>query len=201
MPDASDRVDAYIEKSPEYARPILNRIRQLFHKACPDIEETIKWSAPTFEHRGMVASMAAFKNYVRLVFWKGRLLTDRDGLLEAGNNTDMAAMKIANVDDLPSAKVMTAYIKEAVAVNVSGKKTPRPKRPPRAEVVVPDYFLAALKKNKKALAAFEGFSPSHRREYVEWITDAKREETRQKRIATAIEWLAQGKPRNWKYMK
>jgi uncharacterized protein YdeI (YjbR/CyaY-like superfamily) len=192
MKNASPAVDAYIAKSPAYSQPILKKIRQLFHGACPHIEETIKWGMPHFEYKGIVASMAAFKQHARFGFWKG-------GIFKGGDASGLDAQKLTSVEDLPPDKVLIAYIKEAIELNEKEVKAPRtPKKPPKT-LKVPAYFQAALKKNKKAQAAFESFRPSHQREYIEWITEAKQEETRQNRLATALEWLAEGKHRNWKY--
>jgi uncharacterized protein YdeI (YjbR/CyaY-like superfamily) len=201
MKNHSPEIDAYIAEAPAYAKPILTKLRALFHKACPDIGETMKWSFPHFEYRGIVASMAAFKNYVRYGFWKAKLMSDPHGLFKGMDNTTMGATKAATLDDLPSDKILLEYIRAAVVLNEQGVKAPaREKKPPKP-LVVPADLAAALKKNKKALAAFEAFSPSHKREYIDWITEAKQEVTRQQRLATAIEWIADGKPRHWKYMK
>lgn len=197
MPKSNPAFDAYIAKSPAYARPILTKIRSLFHKACAQIEEVMKWSFPHFEYRGAVAGMAAFKEHCRFGFWKASLMSDPAKMLGPG----MEGTKIASLADLPSDKIMLQYIREAVDLNQRGVKIPKVKKPPKKPVEIPDYFLAALKKNKKALATFEAFSPSHKREYVEWITDAKQEKTREQRIATAIEWMAEGKVRHWKYQR
>lgn len=200
MKNTSKAVDAYIAKSAPFARPILERVRRVFHKGCPEVTEGMKWGTPFFEYKGMLGGMAAFKEHCRLIFWKAQLMRDPDGLFV--DKGSMGALKIASVDELPPEKVLVAYVKEAAALNENNVKAPRPQQKPAAkELVVPDYFAAALRKNKKALATFEKFSYSHRKEYVEWITEAKQEATRAKRLATAIEWLAEGKPRNWKYMK
>jgi uncharacterized protein YdeI (YjbR/CyaY-like superfamily) len=201
MPKKNPAFDKYIAKSAEFARPILEKIRRLFHEACPDIEETIKWGRPHFDHKGVVGGMAAFKEHASFGFWKGELLSDPHNLFSGVGNTSVHMAKITNVSELPSDKVLLAYIREAVALNEQGVKPPPKKRVPKKEMEVPKEFLAALRKNKKALVAFDAFSPSHQREYVEWIADAKQEATRAKRIATALEWLAEGKPRNWKYMR
>ena len=192
-------VDAYISKAAPFARPILEKIRALFHRACPEIEETMKWSFPHFEYRGIVGSMAAFKHNATFGFWKASLMKDPHGILETAGDNAMCRVGVRDVSELPADAVLLEYIREAVALNEQGVKVVKPKKEKKPEVEVPDYFLAALRKNKKALAAFEAFSPSHRREYVEWIADAKQEATRQKRLAQAIEWLAEGKSRNWKY--
>jgi uncharacterized protein YdeI (YjbR/CyaY-like superfamily) len=192
-------VDAYISKAAPFARPILEKVRALFHQACPDIEETMKWSFPHFEFRGVVGSMAAFKHHATFGFWKASLLKDPHGLLGAVDDTSMSRSNFTDVSELPPDPVLLGYIREAVALNEQGVKVEKPKNEKKPEAEVPDDFRAALKKNKKALATFEAFSPSHRREYVEWIVDAKQEATRKKRLAQAVEWLAEGKSRNWKY--
>ena len=199
MPTKDPRIDAYIAKSGDFAKPILKHIRKLVHAACPDVEETMKWSFPHFDHKGMLCSMAAFKQHCSFGFWKGELIlgkgpggADGEGMGHFGRLTSLA--------DLPSDKALLGYIRKAVELNEAGVKKPAPPRPKvRKELVVPDYFTAVLKKNKKALATFEGFSYSHKKEYVEWITEAKQEETRARRMKTTLEWLAQGKPRHWKY--
>lgn len=192
--------DAYIAKSAPFARPILEKLRKLFHLACSDFEEVMKWGFPHFDYKGPVGSMAAFKQHASWGFWKAKLMKDPHGLLKLMANHSMGHGKVTDVSQLPPDKILLAYIREAVALNEQGIKAPAPKKK-KGELVVPDYFMAALKKNKKALATFNGFSPSHRREYVEWVTEAKQDATREKRLATAIEWIAEGNPRNWKYMK
>lgn len=198
MKNRSAEVDAYIARAPEYARPILEKLRALFHKACPAIEETIKWRFPHFEYRGVVGSMAAFKHYVSYGFWKGSLMRDPHKLFQG--NSAMFGARAGSLSELPADKILLDYIREAVSLNEQGVKVPK-KTAPKKELEIPDDFLAALKKNKKALAAFEAFSPSHKREYVEWITEAKQEKTRAERMAKALAWMAEAKPRNWKYMK
>jgi len=147
----------------------------------------------------VLCSMAAFKQHCAFGFWKGKLF------LPKGDELDKNAMgqfgRITSIDDLPTKKVLLGYVKQAVKLNEEGVKAPKPPKKEKAKLVVPPYFRAALKKNKKAQSAFVNFSPSHQREYVEWITEAKQEATRQRRLETAIEWLAQGKSRNWKYEK
>jgi uncharacterized protein YdeI (YjbR/CyaY-like superfamily) len=103
---------------------------------------------------------------------------------------------------LPSDRALTKHIKEAVKLHDSGvKPAPRPRATGKKELVVPDYLAAALKKNKKALATFGQFNYSNKKEYVEWIGEAKTEETRKTRLQTAVEWMSEGKARNWKYAK
>ena len=199
MPKRIPQVDAYIDKSAAFAQPILEKIRDLFHKACPEIQEVMKWSFPHFEYKGLVGSMAAFKQHCSFGFWKGKLLKDPHRLFTGVGKTGMGGMKVSSLADLPSDRILLAYIKEAVVLNENGVKAPKAKKAPKKPLVVPPYFLVALKKNKEALAIFEAFSPSHQREYVEWVTEAKQEATRVKRLAQAIGWMSEGKSRNWKY--
>lgn len=194
-------VDKYIANSAEFARPILTKIRALFHQACPNIEETMKWSFPHFEYKGIVGSMAAFKAHASFGFWKGDLMKDKAKLLTTMGNTSMGHAKITSLADLPPDDVLLAYIKEAVELNEQGVKADKPRKEPKKPLTVPAYFLNALKKNKKAQATFLGFSPSHQREYVEWVTEAKQEKTRDERLAKAITMMAEGKSRHWKYQK
>lgn len=211
MPATDPRIDAYISKAAPFARPILEHIRQLMHKACPEVQETIKWSHPFFEYNGAVlCNMAAFKAHCSFGFWKAAEMKDPEGILQVGEKHSAGHFdRIHSLKDLPSDKILIAYIKEAALLNkgttkAAGEATkaaPRAPKAPKKEVPVPAELLAALKKNKKAQAAFEAFPPSHRREYNEWIAEAKTEETRQKRVTTTIEWLSEGKSRNWKYQK
>ena len=165
------------------------------------MQETMKWSVPHFDHHGLMFGCAAFKEHVRFGFWKGALLKDPHRLLAAMGDTGMGGFKVKTLGDLPKDKVLIGYIREAAALNEQGVKVPRAKKAPKKPVVVPDDLAEALKKNKRAQATFDAFSPSHRRDYVEWITEAKQLTTRQNRVATTIQWLAEGKSRNWKYTK
>ena len=196
------RIDRYIRSAPDFAQPILERLRQLFHRACPEIEETIKWSSPFFEYKGIVGNMTAFQKHVSYGFWKAGLLADPEGILEQVGNTQMAVLKATSLEDLPGDEVLLAYIREAVDLNERGIKVPRAKSARHAEALeIPEDLQAALGDNEDARKTFDNFSYSQRKEYVEWITDAKRKATRTRRLAQAVEWLADGKPRNWKYMK
>jgi uncharacterized protein YdeI (YjbR/CyaY-like superfamily) len=192
------RVDAYIAKSPDFAKPILAHIRAVVHSACPQCEETIKWSAPFFDYRGTLCSMAAFKEHVALGFWKGALVVGRS----SGDDDRAAGQfgRITSVKDLPSKTELTRYIKKAMKLNEEGIVVPKPKVA-KATLPVPPELTAALARNKKARAAFAAFPPGHRREYCEWIGEAKREETRASRVKQAVEWIAEGKSRNWKYQR
>lgn len=194
------RVDAYIAKSNDFAKPILNHIRSIVHEACPDVEETTKWSAPCFDYKGMMCSMAAFKEHCAFGFWKGSLVLGGN-LKNAGAAGQFG--RLEKVSDLPSRKILAGYIKKAMKLNENGVKSATRTKTgaKKPELAVPDYLKAALKKNKKAQTAFDAFSPSHRREYIEWITEAKTEATRDKRMESALEWMSEGKSRNWKYQR
>jgi len=196
------RVDAYIEKSADFAKPILRHIRSLVHAACPKVGETLKWNFPHFVHQGMLCHMAAFKGHCKFGFWKRALIFKGKGPDESGNKAAGRFGRITAISDLPGKKVLTGYIKEAARLNEAGVKLPPKIRPKtRKPLVVPACLKQALKSDKKALAAFENFSYSHKKEYVEWITEAKTEETRMKRLETAVAWMGAGKPRHWKYLK
>jgi uncharacterized protein YdeI (YjbR/CyaY-like superfamily) len=196
------RIDNYIAKSADFAKPILNHLRTLIHSACPQVEETIKWGFPHFDYKGMMCSMAAFKNHCAFNFWKAVLMKDADVFTENNQSAMGHYGKISSLADLPSDKIILARIKEAMKLNDEGIKLPERKKSDKdTEVVVPDSLKKELVKNKNASANFNHFSPSNKREYTEWIAEAKTEATRNKRISTAIEWLAEGRPRNWKYMK
>lgn len=198
MPNLDSRIDAYIAKSAGFAQPILKHLRSVVHEACPDVEETMKWSFPHFMHQGILCSMASFKAHCAFGFWKSSLILKNDGKAEKAMGQFGRLTKIA---DLPSKKVLKSLIDLAIKLNEAGVPSPTRSKPRRnKEVVVPELLASALAKNKKARDTFEKFSPSHKREYVEWITEAKTEETRSRRLATTLEWLAEGKPRNWKYM-
>ena len=192
------RIDAYIAKSADFARPILSHLRELVHEACPEIEETVKWSMPFFVLKGSVCHMAAFKQHATFGFWMSKLVV--------GDRADEGAMghfgRLTSLKDLPDDQTLLAYIRKAVELDRAGVKASwraRPKPGATRSVAVPDAFLAALKQNRKAQDNFEKFSPSHKREYIEWVTGAKREETRQRRLQTALALIADGKTQNWRY--
>jgi len=200
MEKRDKRVDNYIMKSADFAVPILNHLRELVHAACPDVEETMKWSFPHFDYKGVMCSMASFKQHCVFGFWKAALMKDKSLMETAKSEVAMGHFgKITSLQDLPSDKKMMAYIKEAMKLNETGTKIEKLKVV-KKEIPMPEYFAKALFKNKKAKKVFDGFSLSHRREYLEWITEAKTEATREKRLATTLEWLEEGKARNWRYM-
>lgn len=194
MATLDPRIDAYIANSAEFAQPILTHLRELVHAACPDVEETMKWSMPHFMYKGMLCQMASFKAHCAFGFWKGALLFP-DAQKESMGHLG----KIASIKDLPSKKVLTGYIKQAMQLNEEGVKAAPRAKSSKGELVVPDYFAAALKTNKAARKVFDAGSTSFKREYVEWLEGAKTGTTRQRRMEQAIEWLAEGKSRNWKY--
>ena len=200
MPQTDPRIDEYIERSAEFARPVLWHIRELVHVACPDIEETIKWGFPHYMHKGMLCSTAAFKQHCAMNFWKHSLL---DQKAFAKKKVSMGIFgRITSLKDLPADDVMIALIRQAAELNEKGiRAEKKPAAAARLEAAVPDDLSALLKANKKAREAFDSFPPSCKREYVEWITEAKTDATRSKRLATTIEWLTEGKRRNWKYEK
>lgn len=191
------RVDAYIAQAAEFAQPILTYLRGVVHQHCPEVEESIKWGFPHFLYHGMLCSMAAFKQHCSFGFWKGTLF-----VADARNDEAMGQFgRITSLQDAPGKKLLAGYIRQAMQFNESGAKPARRTKDavPKPPAEVPDDLAAALKKNRKAAAVFDGFSNTNRREYIEWITEAKRAETREKRLAQTLEWLAEGKPRNWKY--
>jgi len=203
MPTTDKPIDAYIEKKADFAKPILKHLRELVHKACPDAEETIKWGMPFFDYKGSVlCAMAAFKEHCSFTFWKAKLMKDPEGILQVAERHAMGNFdRITSLKDLPSDKTLIAYIKEAAKLNEDDIKLPPRKKAAPTELKMPVDFAAALKKNKKANTIFENFTPGKKKEYIEWITEAKTEPTKMKRIETAVEWIPEGKSRNWKYQR
>lgn len=197
------RVDRYIEKAPDFAKPILRHLREIVHEACPGISEDVKWSRPAFVYREKIlCGIVAFKAHCSFYLFQ----TDVENQLaqeERFKQFRESLDRIAQMSDLPSRKNLLRYVREGVRVLDASLLNPAPRKraaQPKPDADVPEDLALALAKNRRAAQTFENFSKSHRREYIEWITEAKREETRQKRVATALEWLAEGKPRNWKYM-
>ena len=194
------RVDAYIEKAQPFARPILEHLRSTVHSACPGVHETMKWGFPHFDYKGIFCAMAGFKQHCTFGFWKGSLLMASVKGMPSGVDKAMGQFgRITARADLPGERTLAGIVRAAARLNDERVAVPRRKAKPKPPLRVPPYFTAALRRNKKARVAFEGFPPSHRREYVEWVTEAKTEETRDRRLATAVEWIAEGKGRNWKY--
>ena len=192
-----ERIDTYIGRAQPFARPILERIRERVHSALPQAEETLKWSAPAFTLDGkIVLIMASFKAHASLNFWRGQELcgdeAKADGMGQFG--------KLRSLDDLPPPDELDRLIREAGEL-ARAAPAPRKVKHAKQEAELHPQFAAALAKTPEAKAALEGFSPAARRDYVDWIAEAKRDETRQKRIASAVDWLSEGKKRNWKYEK
>ena len=205
MGKKDERVDAYIDAAQPFAQPILREIREIVHATCPDVQETMKWSFPHFDYEGIMCSMASFKEHCAFGFWKGSLIKDAEGN-GLGGDAMGSFGRITKRKDLPPKKVLVGYIRQAMALNEAGVKSPtrskpKPTEKEKKELAIPDDLTAALRKNAKARKTFENFSYSHRREYVEWITEAKRAETRATRIAKAVEQMAEGKSQNWKYQR
>jgi len=197
MPTIDARIDAYIEKSRDFAKPILDHLRGLIHDACPDINETIKWGMPFFDLKGLVCSFAAFNEHCAFGFWKQELLESSD--FPDARSAMGCFGRITSLDDLPADDVVKNLIVEAVRLNIEGIKVKKPAR--SKELIVPDLLIEALAKDERAAATFEKFPYSKRKDYVQWIQEAKTDATRDRRLATTIEWLADGKSRNWKYEK
>lgn len=204
MPVYIKSIDTYIAKSADFAKPILNHLRELIHNACPDVEEKMKWSMPFFDYKGeMMCHMASFKQHCAFGFWKGSIMKDPVLRETAQSEVAMGHLgKITSLKDLPPDKKITSWIKEAMELNDNGiKLPPKAKAAEKKEEALPGYFTRALSKNKKAKQVFDAFPPGKRKEYILWLTEAKTEDTRIKRMETAIEWIAEGKARHWKYEK
>jgi uncharacterized protein YdeI (YjbR/CyaY-like superfamily) len=198
MATKDPRIDAYIARSADFAKPILKHLRKVVHAGCPQVTETIKWSMPHFDYKGMMCGMAAFKEHCSFGFWKADLIIDRDKQAEKSGMGSFGCIK--SLKDLPNEKTLIGYVKKAAALNEAGIKVPGRTQPQKREPIpMPDDFGAALKKNAKARKSFDAFAPSKQREYLEWITEAKREETRKQRLAKSIQSLSEGKPLHWKY--
>jgi hypothetical protein len=192
------RVDAYIARAQPFARPILRRLRAVVHAACPTVQETMKWSFPHFDYKGLFCSMAAFKAHCSFGFWKETLLIER-GLLTKADGAMGSFGRVTSSDGLPSNAALRKIIRAAAQLNDAGVTVARPRRAPKPPVRPPAYVHAALARHPAARAAFAAASPSHRREYVTWVTDAKSAETRARRLAKMIAQLAAGKALNWQY--
>ena len=203
MQQYDPRVDDFIEKAQPFAKPILKHIRAVVHEASPLITETIKWGMPFFEYKGAVCQMAAFKQHCGFGFWKASRLNDPKHLLYNGEESAAGSFgRITSLADLPADDILKDFVLQAIQLNESGEKNPVKKVPkPKTELVVPDYFEELLRHHPKALEAFYNFSYSHKEEYLQWITDAKTDATREKRLATTIEQLEEGKSLMWKYSK
>lgn len=192
------RIDAYIARQADFARPILDHLRAAVHAACPETDETLKWSAPAFLYKGeQLAMMAAFKAHATFGFWKGSLVVPDNG----EQHSAMGQFgRLTAIADLPEPDALAALIRKAMALTDAGVK-PNRARTPKAPLPMPEDLQRALDGNHAAATTFDSFSPGARRDYVEWVTEAKQAATRERRIAQAVEWMAEGKKRNWKYEK
>jgi uncharacterized protein YdeI (YjbR/CyaY-like superfamily) len=191
------RIDAYIESRPDFARPILTYLREAVHCACPAVDETIKWRMPSFTYKGKIlAVMAGFKAHATFGFWRSAEVVGESSAAHAAMGQ---FGRITAIEDLPDRETLDALIRKAVALLDSGTKPAPATKAPKPEPEMPDDLRNALDAVPAAASAFQAFPPSCRREYIEWVVEAKRPETRQKRIHEAVEWVAEGKRRNWKY--
>jgi uncharacterized protein YdeI (YjbR/CyaY-like superfamily) len=193
------RIDNYIDNAKDFAKPILEHMRELVHKACPDVVETMKWSSPHFDHKGIMCAMMSFNEHCSFGFWKESLIEGLKGRISREGAGSLGAIK--TLTDLPKDKEFIALIKEAAELNEKGIKAEINTKSgeKKKDIVVPKDLTAALKNDPKAAMHFEAFSPSKKREYISWLEEAKSDATREKRLATAIEWIGEGKARNWKY--
>ncbi len=190
------RVDAYIAKSAEFARPILEHLREVVHSACPEVAETIKWGMPFFVRGAPLCHMAAFKHHCAFGFWKGARVTG----VASGSKGAMGQFgRILSTADLPSRRSLAGLVRSAARLAGTGAVAAARRRRPRPAPRAPADLRAALARNARALATFRALPPSGRREYVDWLLEAKRKETRTRRLAEAVRWLAAGKARNWRY--
>ncbi|MHA4896344.1 YdeI/OmpD-associated family protein [Pedobacter sp. PWIIR3] len=195
-----ERVDAYIAKSADFAKPIMNHLRDLIHRAFPEMKETMKWSCPFFDYQGPVCQMAAFKNHLGFGFWKAGLMSDPYKVLKLKDETAGSFGQITQLSDLPSDEILIEYIQEAILLNKEGVKVEKVKaKVDPSALIIPNYLTDQLEQEPNAKAYFEKFSASQKKEYVVWLEEAKTEATKLKRLETAIEWIAEGKTRHWKY--
>lgn len=193
-------IDQYISQQQPFAQEIMSQLRDVIHTASPEMSEAIKWRHPCFENSGLVCAMAAFKQHVTFSFFKGKLLDDSASIFSKNDNNELTSLKFKSLSEIPTNEILISYVQQAIALN----STPKPEkkksvRKNKADLVIPDYFSAALADNQAAKDVFNNFSYSKQKDYIEWLTSAKREATRNSRLATAITWIAEGKSRNWKY--
>jgi len=194
-------VDHYIANSATFAIPILEHLRKLVHQADARIEEKIKWGMPFFDLKGTVCHMGSFKNHCVFGFWKASLIPDDFEIFKERSEAMGGLGKIKSLQDLPADEILIAYLQAAIQLNEDGIKVPAKPKAAVQNLVVPDEFLEELQKDPKALGIFQNFSNSNKKDYVVWIQEAKTEATKLKRLQTAVEWIAEGKTRTWKYLK
>lgn len=203
MSNFNPKVDQYIEKAADFAKPIMEYLRQIVHDTCPEVTEVIKWGIPHFDYKGdMMCILASYKHHCSFSLHKAELMSDAKLVESVKAGRKMGYMdKLKTIADLPPRKVLVSYIKEAMALNENGSKKVRPKSATPKVIEVPDYFSEKLATNPKAKAIFEAKSASFRKNYLVWISDAKTEATRQKRMEESLAWIAEGKGRFWQYEK
>jgi len=197
MPKKNPAVDAYINKSKPFAKPILKHLRKIIHKACPKVTEDIKWGAPfyLYQDRILCATMA-FKAHCAIVFWKSALIRKEMGQKAVGDLKSLR--RISLLEELPSERELLAYIKLAMHFNEPSTKLP-PREKRSDPLKIPRELTYALRANPKAFKNFNSFTPSKKKDYIFWITGAKTEETRERRLEISVDWISEGKSRNWKY--
>ena len=197
MNHTDPRINEYIARSQAFATPILRRIKAIVHAGCPDVEETLKWGTPSFSYRGILCGRASFKAHCVFGFWKSELLAERfQSSKESAGEAMSQFGHLKTVKELPSRTTMLRLVRLAAQLNEGGIKSAAPPKTALPKAVrAPADLLAALQNNARARAGYDNLSPSQKREYIEWITEAKRDETRKRRVATAVEWLAEGRIR------
>ena len=203
MAQDNKKVDEYIAKSQDFAKPILEHLRQIIHDTCPNVEEDIKWGTPHYGYKGdHLLMLGAFKNHCSFSFYKAEFMTDKEIAESVKAGKKFGYMdKVKTLSDLPTKKVLVSYIKEAMTINEKGIKKEMPKSDKPKVVATPDFLIVALNANKKAKAVWDEKSDAFRKDYLVWIIDAKTEATREKRIEQSLEWIADGKGRFWQYNK
>ncbi len=201
MKNSNPKIDDYIANAQIFSQPILIQLRNWIHQVCPEVEETIKWGFPHFIYGdGILCSMAAFKQHCVFTFWKAAIMSDPQQLFTKIGITSMGHLgKIKSLADLPAKEILLEYLQEALRLNQEGVKLPTRKTTRNQELNVPEYLMVALQENVRALKVFNNFSYTNKKEYIDWLTEAKTEATRQKRLGQAIDWIAAGKTRNWRY--
>ena len=197
QPTLDARVDEYIANAEPFAQPILRKIRAAFHAGCPDLTETIKWGIPSFERNGILGGMASFQAHVGYGFWRAAEMDDPHDLLGDVRKSSPMRIKAASTKDLPTKAILVSYVKQARRLDDTA--APKKQSGGQTQRTVPDDFKAALQSNRKAASFWKTLAPGYRRDYIDWVTGAKREATRQKRLEQSIEWLSEGKRKNWKY--
>lgn len=199
------RIDAIIEKAQPFAKPVLKHLRKLVHEGCPEAEETVKWGMPFFEYKGPLCNMASFKQHAVFGFWKYKLIKETKGYLgeiaTKGGESMGNFGRITSLKDLPPDKIILDFIKQAKKLNDEGIKLPAKEKKPAKVIKEPLELEAALKRNKTAFKNFQALSQSHKNEYISYITEAKKEETRERRVEKTIEMLSKSENLNAKYEK